>query len=588
MKRTFALIFVFLLVIGIFGGCNSNKSTDGTDSALINENGLSIADVSFVDEEGAAKYNVVRPEVCDGDVTKAASLIVGQMKKKLGVAPKNKSDEEDGTDMYEILIGDTNRPETAKAKEYMKSQGALRYKDYVICTIGKKIVIYATNPEALTDAAQYFVDNYLKSEGVAGGIDFVYKVGGDFAEYTINGVNIGEFCIVRPHINSSYLTQLEMEKLVDSVYADTGYKLNIEDDKYENANEIFEVRAQKQYEIIVGNTLYDGVTHIDKYDQYDIKIAGDKVYINGGTPHATALAVTEFAKLLKKGNITDADSALDCSYEVAIKGYDLTTTYSPVYYDEFDGDKIDTTKWHIMSGTEFGREGQNNKYSGMSNDPNYVYVKDGCFYIQGYETNSAYYGGTITNNRTMEFHYGYVEKSAIAPHGDGFWSLLWFCGSGNGYIYMSPEIDLNECFGNGYVTAANCHAWPTTAGREMGFDHTSLDGTHSSAKKYWCPGGETFADNFHTYGFLWDEDEMTFTADGKVFFSYTTNTTEADIDAFVNSWMYMQLSFSVGRLNNNLLVNNLTGDQWRDSSRFIVDFVYLYQLADGKQGVHYK
>ena len=50
----------------------------------------------------------------------------------------------------------------------------------------------------------------------------------------------------------------------------------------------------------------------------------------------------------------------------------------------------------------------------------------------------------------------------------------------------------------------------------------------------------------------------------------------------------MQLSFSVGRLNNGLLCENLTKEQWENSSQFIVDWLYLYQFDDGVQGLKIK
>jgi beta-glucanase (GH16 family) len=170
-----------------------------------------------------------------------------------------------------------------------------------------------------------------------------------------------------------------------------------------------------------------------------------------------------------------------------------------------------------MNDPEFSREGQNGKWSAMTNDPNFVYQTGGKFYIQGQETENTYYGGTIDNKRTMAFQYGYVEKSALVPDGPGFWSLLWFCGTGDGTnVLGSPEIDLNECFGEGKVTHANCHAWPTSLGKSLGYEHTSLDGsTYGNDKKVTCPDGKTFADDFHTYGFLWDEEYQAFSLTAK-------------------------------------------------------------------------
>lgn len=585
MKRFISIILAVILVVGLAAGCGSKKNNTSNGSTAsdvppVDDSIISTADVAFLDSNGESVYRIVRPEKPEMDETTSAGVLFKQLKNKLGISVRNVADSEDGTDVYEILVGNTNRTESQQALDYMKSVSGGRHNDYIICTIGKKIVINALNADSLNTATNYFVENYVKQEGVAGGINYVYKTEGNFDEVTVNGTSIGKFCFVRPHFNSSYLTQVEMEKIVDSVYQKTGYMLPIEHDEYV---------AETTYEIVVGNTNRPGVKPVTNYDEYDITVSGTKVYLNGGSPHATAMAVSEFAKMLNTGAVTDA-STTSGSYESAMANYDRSTTYYPTWYDTFDGNEIDTTKWHIMNDPEFSRDGQNGKWSAMSNDPNFVFQRDGKFYVYGREESDAYYGGTISNQTTMAFHYGYVEKSAICPDGPGFWSLLWFCGTGDGTnVLASPEIDLNECFGEGKVTHANCHAWPTAYGKSLGYDHTSLDGpTYGNDKKVTCPDGKTFADDFHTYGFLWDEDEMTFMLDGDIWFSYQTNTTEWDIDVFVNSWMYMMLSFSVGRKNNNYLVDNVTAEQWQNSSAFIVDWLYLYQFDDGVQGLKFK
>ena len=584
MKRLLSLLLVFVVAIGLMAGCGGNgdggNTDDAGDNSANNVGSISKSDVAFV-KDGEAVYRIVRPAESVLDETTSASLIFKQMKSAIGISAKNVTDAEDGNDMYEILIGPTNRPESKQALDYMAKNGGGRYDDYIICTIGKKIVINASNSVALSKAAKYFVENFLKADGIKGGIEYVCAAQGDFKDITVNGANIGKFRLVRPHFNHSYLTQTESEKVVSYVYENTGYMPNIVHDEYE--------KTEAEYEIVIGNAQRAGVSEITNYDEYSIKISGKRVYLNGGSPHATAIAVSEFKKLLEKGAVTDADS-VSGSYEQTMLNYDRSTTYYPTWYDTFDDEGIDTTKWHIMNDPEFSRDGQNGKWSAMTNDPNFVYQTGGKFYIQGQETENAYYGGTIDNKRTMAFQYGYVEKSAIVPDGPGFWSLLWFCGTGDGTnVLGSPEIDLNECFGEGKVTHANCHAWPTSFGKSLGYEHTSLDGsTYGNDKKVTCPDGKTFADDYHTYGFLWDQEYQAFFLDGEEWFRYKINTTEWDIDVFVNSWMYMQLSFSVGRLNNGLLCNNLTSEEWQNSSRFIVDWLYLYQLDDGVQGLKIK
>lgn len=574
MKKLIAVLMVVFVVLGLMAGCGGDESSD-TGSDVQATNGIiSKADVVYVND-GESVYKIIRPEDAKLDETNRAGYIFKQMKNILGVTVKNETDNSNGTDQYEILVGHTNRPESKQALDYLVSKTGGRYDDFIVCTIGKKIVINATGSAALEAATKYFVDNYIKIDGIKGGIEYCKAAEGNFANYTINGTDISKFRFVRPHFNLSYLAQTEMEKLVNTICEKTGYMLTIEEDAYTEAGD---------YEIIVGNNNRPGIKAIANYDEYDITIKGNKIYLNGGSAHATAMAVSEFAKILEKGSVTDADS-VSGSYEAAMANYDRSTTYYPVYYDNFDGDTIDTTKWRLMKGKEFGRDGQNGKFSGMTDDPNFVYQRDGKFWIYGHENDEGYWGGTLTNNTTMAFQYGFVEHSVICPDGDGFWSLLWFSSTGDGTNqYYRAEIDLNECFGNGRATQANCHKWPTGLGTANGLEHESLDGKqYGNAKKYWCPDEKTWADDFHTFGFLWDETQMTFTADGKIWFSYDITTTEYDIDAFVNTYLFMKLSFSVGRLNNNLLVNNLTEEEWRNTSKLVCDWLYLYQLDNGKQ-----
>ena len=572
-KRLLCLVAAMLMIVGVFGGCGKDSdkgssSADASYTASADESIFSKEKVNYFDEAGDVRYKIVRPESSGSDVMSVASYLFKQIKTDLG-SIKNITDSEDGTDAYEILIGDTNREETKSVKKYIADKTGGRYNDYMVATVGKKIVIYSQNPERLQTAAEYFAANYLKKDGVEGGIEYIEKAPGDFVDTAINGAPAGLFTIVRPNYNFSYLAQTEINKLNETLISAGGYNLAIKKDGD---------FAESEYEIIVGDTNRGDKAATTKADEYIIKIDGKKVYLNGGTPHAVAMAVSEFTKLISAGNVTDSASVTG-SYSTTVSGYDLSKTYTPKWYDDFNGTELDETKWYAMDGTEFGRMGKNNKYSGMSK--NNVFLKEGKLYIIGTESETEYRGGTVSTENKMNYQYGYLEKSSLVPDGDGFWSLLWLCGK-SGYQYMSPEIDVNECFGNASITAANCHAWPTGIGTSMGLEHTSLDGSYSNEKKFICPDGKKLSDEFHTYGFIWTDERMAFTIDGEEFFSYQTNTNELDIDAFVNSSMYAMLSYSVGRENNGLDISNCTPDEWQNTNQFITDWIYLYRLDDGK------
>ena len=590
-KRVFTVLICMIFVIMIFAGCSgsdSNTVSDNHDNHDNHDNNTSDVlskDVTLV-KDGTAVYSIVRPEQGAFSEEVLAVEVLKSIKDNLGVTFKNFGDSNDGTDKFEILIGNTNRPESETALDMMLSKGVGKHTDYIICVIGKKIVINAFTADALKKACDYFCENIATKKTVEGGINYIYSEKGQYTDITINGINIANFKIIRPHLNSSYLTNIETENMMDAVLETSGYVMRLYDDEY---------MSESEYEIIIGDTNRSYVENITYVDEYRITIKGKRVYLNGGSPHATGMAVSEFGKLLKKGSVTDADSVTG-SYKTAVTSYDKRTTYSPTWYDTFDGDVLDTTKWRLMNKGEFGREGQNGKLSLMSDDPEYVYQKDGKFYINAQEKEDAYYGGCILNDNIMVFRYGYVEMSALCPDGPGFWSLIYFYQpddsnagpfTGANLGYYRPEIDLNECFGNGRMTYFNCHAHINVKGQLAGKEHISFDNSpYKNDRIYHCPDGKTFSDNFHTYGLIWDETQMTMVADGKVHFKYEFST-EDDIDAFVETYLCMKVAFSVARENNNLDINQVTEEQWENSSTMIVDYVYLYQFDDGIQDIIY-
>ena len=581
MKRILAIVFALAIAVGTFAGCGKSSGSastpDGTASTVVSDDIFSKEKVTFLNDDGSSVYRIVRPDG-DADALATSQYLFKKIKNSIGVSIKNVADTEDGTDVYEILVGNTNRTETQQAKEYLEAKVGGRYNDYIICTIGKKIVIYSDSADGLNAASEYFIANFCKPEGVEGGILYTKATEGSFESITVNGVEAGRYDFVRPHYNSSYLTEVEMEKVVETVYNKTGYLMSIKHDTYTEPSD---------YEIIVGNTNREGVEAITNYDEYSIKVSGTKVYINGGSAHATAMGVSEFAKMLT-GKLTDASSVTG-SYETALNSYDKSTTFYKTWGDDFDGTALDTTKWRQENESN-QTAGLNGKTSVRSSDPNDVFVSDGKFYICAREDENYYYGGMIRTQNKMSYKYGYVEMSAVIPQGKGFWVALWACSDDSKSTFdpnepkiMSPEIDIVECFGNSAFYAANCHSWPTSYGvSKYGFEHTSLDGAqYGSKKKYTSVDeGVVLGEDFHTYGFLWDNTKMAFSCDGDLFFSYDTTTTFADQECFNHS---MYLIFSMALAFSSSPLAEITNDpnEWANTNKYICDWINIYQKDDG-------
>ena len=582
MKRVISIIFVLVMVLCLFAGCGDKKGSGTQTGTGVTDGIFSAADVKYVDADNEAVYRIIRPDSAE---TTFAGYVFKQFKSLVGANIKNVSDTEGGNDVYEILVGDTNRPETAKAKQYLFEKVGGRFGDYIICTIGKKIVIYSRSDDALMEGCKYFCENYLKPEGVKGGIKYIHAMQGDFVNAAINGVGLGQFAFVKQRFNESFITQNQIEEANELLVQKTGYKLNIVEDH----------NAATDYEIIIGDCKRDGVQKIEDRNTYSIVISGKKVYLNGGSPSAKAMAVSEFAKLVTAGAVTDADSVQNASYSTTVAGYDASKWYSVTWGDDFDeavGDHetgIDFSKWAFS--TEGASEGHNGRNSVRAKTQDKLYVADGMLNFYACYDDQSYYGFKLQTKNMMTFKYGVLEMSAILPdsgNNSGFWISLW----ANSYDPDNPaaymtEVNVCEMFGNSTSEASNLHGWLKSNRKayyaekweSQGYGtHWSLDGSHSNQKKYYCPEGK-FNDGLHTFTYIWDENTCAFACDGNVYFSIDLNDNEIWKETLTQH-IHIILSQATGFASQASCPAD-DDPVWNTTNNFQVDYVHIYQKNDG-------
>ena len=115
-------------------------------------------DLSLLDEEGKAQYRIIRPENGSDTEVNAGIELNKALKKLTGATftlnsdflmPKESLD--DVAEIYEILIGATNRPESEQAKE------GLAANEYVIRATEYKIVVVGGSDAATYQAVQAFL-----------------------------------------------------------------------------------------------------------------------------------------------------------------------------------------------------------------------------------------------------------------------------------------------------------------------------------------------------------------------------------------------------------------------------------------------
>ena len=152
MKRKTWQIFILMLLLGVTllaVSCqNDTPPDDGTQGPV------DVGAVIAGDEKSV--YTIIYPTKWTDIEHSGAKDIQSALKSKYASYPALKNDTvEDVEGAYEILIGNTNRLESASALEGLNEYG------WAIRVIGNCIVINAKNDMMLSDAVDYFINTYI-------------------------------------------------------------------------------------------------------------------------------------------------------------------------------------------------------------------------------------------------------------------------------------------------------------------------------------------------------------------------------------------------------------------------------------------
>ncbi|MFD6426075.1 family 16 glycosylhydrolase [Streptomyces sp. NPDC060198] len=247
-----------------------------------------------------------------------------------------------------------------------------------------------------------------------------------------------------------------------------------------------------------------------------------------------------------------------------------TTTFS----DDFNGtagSAPDTSKWQTETGDnvnnherQYYTAGSNNaKLDGQGNLVITARKENPANYQCWYGT-CQYTSARLNTSGKFSSTYGHVETRMKIPRGQGIWPAFWMLGSDLGSVGWpnSGEIDIME-----------------NVGFEPGTVHGTIHGPGYSGSAgigagYSLPGGQAFADAFHTFAVDWAPNSITWSVDGNV---YQTRT-PADLGG--NSWVFNKPFF--------IILNLAVGGYWPgdpDGStpfpgQLVVDYVHV-TTSDG-------
>ena len=247
--------------------------------------------------------------------------------------------------------------------------------------------------------------------------------------------------------------------------------------------------------------------------------------------------------------------------------------YNLVWSDEFDGDKIDTSKWSMHRFEDADTVIRHGSYWNMD----MCVLKGGALHIgtkyfeNGLKGNGkpGWYTCAIDTTDTFESSYGYYECRCILPKGNGLWSAFWIWDGAMGNVDGSgkdgAEIDIFESPFYSNIAERN------SVSSAIHYDGYGEAHRSTTVHQTFITDNNPY-EEFNTYGLEWTEDEYIFYING-------VEVGRSDFGGVSQIKEHMILSVEVGG------ENAVPADSWAGPSidtnkepptDFIIDYVRYY------------
>ena len=253
------------------------------------------------------------------------------------------------------------------------------------------------------------------------------------------------------------------------------------------------------------------------------------------------------------------------------------TEWKMVWNDEFDGPKLDYSKWEIEVNA-FG--GGNNELQIYTDRKENVRIEDGRLILQARKdkhgiagTVREYSSGRIRSKNRGDWKYGKFEIRAKLPGGQGVWPAIWMLPTDEVYgtWASSGEIDIVEFKGQE----------PNVIWGTLHYGKQWPDNKHSGTQ-FRSPDVD-FTRDFHTFTLEWEEGVVRWLIDGKLYQTQTQwESAGGKFPAPFDQNFHMVLNLAVG----GGFVGNPDAST-KFPAQFEVDYVRVYQRprSDGVGGL---
>lgn len=221
-----------------------------------------------------------------------------------------------------------------------------------------------------------------------------------------------------------------------------------------------------------------------------------------------------------------------------------------VWGDEFEGDAVDESKWNVQHNSNYGAGNREDQCYMRDN----VSVSGGMLRLTakretvecGNETNpdtgdSTYYftSGMVTTRQQQgemkyKFTKGYIEARIRTPKGNPYWAGFWLPSPADGSTPSWPdygEFDIAEIYGKRPDQTTGTFHYACTPHDHCQTEATSYNITTEDSYPYSGNRGAIIDSqasfdaypehggvlDFHVYGFLWEDERITWYIDGEPF-----------------------------------------------------------------------